>query len=345
MFEVFIFTNGIFLGILLLLLPSPIRRANVFLALFLISQSVEVAPDLFDEDSALLPETAFLTIPLLFYYVQLLIHQKIRQSQWLYLIPALLTNVLLWLPVEDPDEAALLTQVLISIPFYGFNLYLLFSMHRNITRHQSGLMDQFASLELRTLQWVKGLVVIFLAFHFVWIFEDILLLSGTEAWVLAVVSEVLTLLSVFWVGYHGLRQKESQTEIRTDEEKAGVPILDKSDEEEFERVKAQILAHKLYLNQELTLRLLAQQVNMNEKKLSLWINQFTESNFYHLINQFRVAEFKEQLAAPENKNYSLLGIAQNAGFRNKSTFYKAFKELEGITPNEYKKSLNQALKV
>ncbi|MCE7994712.1 MAG: AraC family transcriptional regulator [Roseivirga sp.] len=345
MFEVFIFTNGIFLGILLLLIPSRIKKANVFLALFLISQSFELAPDLFEEDSPLLPETAFLTIPLLFYYVELLISQKIRRGQWLFLIPAVITNALLWVALPEPDEVAVLTEVLVSIPFYGFNLYLLFKMHRSISRHQFGLMDQFASLELRTLKWVKGLVIIFLAFHFVWILEDILLLTGLEAVPLMIISEVLTLLSVFWVGYHGLRQKESPAERPAVPEKANPVLYDKNDEKQFENVKAQIASNKLYLNQELTLRLLAQQVNMNEKKLSLWINQFTNSNFYHLINQYRVAEFKTQLSAPENKNYSLLGIAQNAGFRNKSTFYKVFKELEGITPNEYKKGLKNASKV
>lgn len=345
MFEVFIFTNGIFLGILLLLLPSAIKKANVFLALFLISQSFELAPDLFEEDSPLLPETAFLTIPLLFYYVQLLINQKINQPQWLFLIPAVITNALLWIPIPEPGEIAILTEVLVSIPFYGFNLYLLFKMHRSISKHQSGLMDQFASLELRTLKWVKGLVVIFLAFHFVWVLEDILRLTGLEAIPLIVISEVLTLLSVFWVGYHGLRQKESQTEAPVSVERTSADLFDKNDEKEFEKVKVKIEANKLYLNQELTLRLLAQQVNMNEKKLSLWINQFTDSNFYHLINQYRVAEFKTQLSAPENKNYSLLGIAQNSGFRNKSTFYKVFKELEGITPNEHKKRIKSTLKV
>lgn len=95
MFEIFIFTNGVFPGILLLLLPSGIKKANVFLALFLISQSFESAPDLFEEDSPLLPETAFLTIPLLFYYVQLLINQKINRAEWLFVIPALITNALL----------------------------------------------------------------------------------------------------------------------------------------------------------------------------------------------------------------------------------------------------------
>lgn len=339
MFEVFIFTNGIFLGILLLLLPSRIRKANIFLALFLISQSFELAPDLFDEDSPLLPETAFLTIPLLFYYVQLLINQRVKRGQWLFLIPALITNALLWISIPEPDEIAVLTEVLVSIPFYGFNLYLLFRMHRSISKHQSGLMDQFASLELRTLKWVKGLVIIFLAFHFVWVLEDILRLTGLEAFPLAIASETLTLLSVFWVGYHGLRQKTSQTEMVQVDEKPVTPLIDKGDEMEFENVKLKIVNNKLYLNQELTLRLLAQQLNMNEKKLSLWINQFTKSNFYNLINRYRVEEFKAQLSDPENKNYSLLGIAQNSGFRNKSTFYKAFKDLEGITPNEYKKSL------
>ena len=37
------------------------------------------------------------------------------------------------------------------------------------------------------------------------------------------------------------------------------------------------------------------------------------------------------------KNYSLEGIAQESGFKSKSTFNTLFKKMNGITPSEYRK--------
>ena len=35
---------------------------------------------------------------------------------------------------------------------------------------------------------------------------------------------------------------------------------------------------------------------------------------------------------------NLTGIAEKVGFNSRSTFFSAFKQLEGITPNEFKKA-------
>lgn len=342
MFELFIFTNGIFLGVLLLVQRSELRRANVFLALCLISLSLELALDLFEEENLPFPETSFFTVPLLYFYALRIVKGVLKPIQWLWLIPGVVVNGIVLLSTES--EPPLYLILLMLIPFYAFNLYLLFSVHQIIVSHQQRLKRQYTNLESRTLFWVRGLVQIFLVFHFVWILDDSLLLAQIDLPPLALLAQLLTLSTIFWVGYFGLGQRESgliiSEPIDSPEPNTPEPGWQEEERAHFEKVLEQLEQHKLYLNQELTLRLLAQQLDVNEKKLSFWINQFTENNFYHLINQYRVAEFKRQLTIPENTNFSLLGIAQNSGFRNKSTFYKVFKELEGITPNDYKKRLS-----
>ena len=341
MFEVFIFTNGLFLGVLLLIQRSELRKANLFLALFLISLSLEIAPDLFEEENFPIPETSFFTVPLLFLYAQQIIKGQIRWPQWLWLLPGLVVNIITL--VMSVGEPSMLVIIILIIPFYAVNLFLLFKLKAQIALHQLQLKTQYTNLDARTLSWMRGLVLIFLIFNFVWILDDGLLLAEIDFPQLALLAEFLTLISVFWVGYYGMGQKGSSLtvpETSTKETPKQESVPDETEKKQFDEALSQLEDHKLYLNQELTLRMLAQQLDVNEKKLSAWINQYTESNFYQLINQYRVAEFKKQLAEPANRNFSLLGIAQNAGFRNKSTFYKVFKELEGITPNDYKKGLS-----
>ena len=344
MFEVFIFTNGIFLGVLLLIQRSELRNANLFLAFSLISLSLELAPDLFEEEADLLPDTSFFTVPLLFLYAQRIMQGRLKARLWLWLVPGIIVNIVTLIITDEPPDLWLI--ILLLVPFYAFNLYLLFSLHRRIILHQRQLKEQYANLETRTLSWIRGLVIIFLIFHFVWILDDGLLIMDFDFQVLPLIAQLLTLAAVFWVGYHGFGQRASALFLTAKVEKSSANMNETKGAEEmeqqFELVLSKLKQNKLYLNQELTLRLLAQQVGVNEKRLSAWINKFTENNFYHLINQYRIAEFKEQLAQPENQNFSLLGIAQNSGFKNKSTFYKVFKELEGITPNDYKKRLSEA---
>ncbi len=180
---------------------------------FLFSLSFELLPDLFEEE-VYLPETSFLTVPLLFLYVNQLIHARVRPVTYFLLFPFLLSNVLVeFIPLGEEPE--LLTELLSQLPFYAFNLYLLLRMYSSISRHQLNLEEQFANLDRRTLKWVKGLVWIFLTFHLIWVLEDFLRFSGLDSPIPALISEVLTLLSVFWVGYHGLSQLESNIETST----------------------------------------------------------------------------------------------------------------------------------
>ncbi|HSZ25188.1 MAG TPA: helix-turn-helix domain-containing protein, partial [Cytophagaceae bacterium] len=53
----------------------------------------------------------------------------------------------------------------------------------------------------------------------------------------------------------------------------------------------------------------------------------------------RVEEFKQKLKDPANKRFSLEGLAFECGFGSKASFQRAFLKNMGITPSEYRKSL------
>jgi AraC-like DNA-binding protein len=63
-------------------------------------------------------------------------------------------------------------------------------------------------------------------------------------------------------------------------------------------------------------------------------------SYYDFINQYRIEEFKNRLADPESERYNLLSIAFDSGFQSKGTFNSIFKKFTGMTPSEYKASLN-----
>ncbi len=98
-----------------------------------------------------------------------------------------------------------------------------------------------------------------------------------------------------------------------------------------------MMGDKPYLNPDLSLAILAQQLEIKEKELSELLQKGFDSSFYAFINQYRLNEVKEMLRDPENDRFTNFALAQQAGFSSKSTFFHLFKKHVGMTPGAYKK--------
>ncbi|MEL6357191.1 MAG: PAS domain-containing protein, partial [Bacteroidota bacterium] len=109
----------------------------------------------------------------------------------------------------------------------------------------------------------------------------------------------------------------------------------------YERIREIIIEEKVYLDPYLSLRKLAVMVDTNTKYLSQVINHFTGDNFLSFVNSFRVEAVKKRIAMGEHRELTFFGVAQQCGFKNKSTFYKVFRDHTSQTPNGYAKALLQ----
>ena len=103
--------------------------------------------------------------------------------------------------------------------------------------------------------------------------------------------------------------------------------------------KLERLMHEeqLYMSGNLTLRSLAQSVDLHANKLSWLINEVIGKNFNEYINGLRVEAFKKKAMEPTYSHYSLLGIAYECGFTSKSVFNDFFKKSEGMPPSAWLK--------
>jgi len=95
---------------------------------------------------------------------------------------------------------------------------------------------------------------------------------------------------------------------------------------------------KLFLNPEISLRSLSEELGINPNKLSKFINDNLETNFNELVNGYRLNHFKEIAVKPENKYLTLLGLAFDSGFNSKTVFNTFFKKVEGVTPKQWLKN-------
>lgn len=103
----------------------------------------------------------------------------------------------------------------------------------------------------------------------------------------------------------------------------------------YDQLKQLLETDKLYLNPELSLKTVADLLNTNTKYLSQVVNHQAGINFQQFINLYRVKEAKYKIVKDSFSNLTLYGIALQCGFKNKSTFYKVFKEVTGYTPKDF----------
>lgn len=92
---------------------------------------------------------------------------------------------------------------------------------------------------------------------------------------------------------------------------------------------------KIHLDPDLSLKQTADRLMTNTKYLSQVVNQFTGNNFQQFVNTYRIEAVKAKINDPQFKNLTLYGISLYCGFKNKSTFYKVFKEITGLTPKAF----------
>ena len=91
----------------------------------------------------------------------------------------------------------------------------------------------------------------------------------------------------------------------------------------------------------MTLSVLAEALRMSPNHLSQVLNERLNRNFFDFINERRVEEVKKRLAMSEYEHYTLLAIAEDCGFKSKSSFNSIFKRFTEMTPSQYKKSLKE----
>ena len=109
----------------------------------------------------------------------------------------------------------------------------------------------------------------------------------------------------------------------------------------FNEISRIIDVEKRFKNPEFNIKELSKIIGISTKELSEFFNEEMSISFNTYINQKKIEEFKSLLIHDSEETYSLEGMALNAGFNSKATFYRIFKKLEGVTPTQYRDSIRK----
>ena len=111
-----------------------------------------------------------------------------------------------------------------------------------------------------------------------------------------------------------------------------------TDNIQIKKLQTLMTEDKLYKQEGITIRQLAETMGMQEYRLRQLINQtMGYRNFNDFLNGYRITEACRRLSSLDEKDIAVLTIALDTGFRSLSAFNRAFKERISMTPSLYRK--------
>jgi len=113
--------------------------------------------------------------------------------------------------------------------------------------------------------------------------------------------------------------------------------LSETDKSEYlHKLNAYVETHKPFLNPDITLESLANEISVNPRILSQIINETFRKNFKSYILEYRIKESMQILADSKYRDLTILEILYQVGFNSKSAFNNQFKLFTNLTPIEYR---------
>jgi adenylate cyclase len=96
-----------------------------------------------------------------------------------------------------------------------------------------------------------------------------------------------------------------------------------------------------YLDPELSLRSLAQLLDLPPNHMSQLLNEGFDKNFSEFVNAYRLDTFKQKATEPANQQFTIMSLAYDSGFNSKTVFNTFFKKQLGKTPTAYWKEVKK----
>jgi AraC-like DNA-binding protein len=145
-------------------------------------------------------------------------------------------------------------------------------------------------------------------------------------WLLALLS-ILAIMTFLY----GMRRRRAAKSLVTNSP-------DSANDELVRRICTLMEEQKLYLNSELKLNDVADALNTNRNVISSCINSQRGCSFSQFVSGYRIDYAKELMRRQPDIKVSEVWMA--SGFSTETSFFRTFKTVTGMTPNEFKQKID-----
>jgi len=236
---------------------------------------------------------------------------------------------------------------------------------REIGQHFRRIGNYLSDIEAQRLRWIRFIVWSLLVY--VLILHIIQLLKSPLGYQLVnFMSAALNVSVLLYTAISGIKQfaldfpertppeeypqEEEEQEKATTLESANTKRDSSSKEAEarspimaanYDRLLKIMVEERPYLDSKLTIVDLAKKLRLGSRTTSRLINAYSGTNFNKFVNKYRVNRAKELLEDPAFSHLSMEGVAREAGFNSRGTFYKIFKADTNLSPARYLSKKNR----
>jgi len=305
--------------------------------------------------------------PIFYFYVKSLVesHFSFRKRDLFHLLPFLFLSLLRVIFLPESVTTSLYGNNSYQFVFLVFiiligsiTLLYWFATFRSVLQHQKNILEFFSNKsDNKSLKWVLPFMLcvllsnllFFLTPRFQIFFPSV---ENTVFWLQHFNFAMMGYLLLYFglnqpIIFNEYHQKQDKTE-QTHSKYAKSSLAQQSLEKYASQIEAHLEKSKPFTNPEYNLQLMSNELDISRQNLSQTINEVFNKNFYQLVNEYRVDEFKKLSVYPKYTHLTLFGVAIEAGFNSKSSFNRIFKEVTSLTPSQYikeKKLQNNAQQI
>ena len=209
-----------------------------------------------------------------------------------------------------------------------------FLFRREYHRYELQMDKFFSDDDSRRLLWVKRSFYVALAIGVLALIYALLPVATVAAVFMTIVIVFYTVFGVRFINYalqfQTIEVAITNSSMVTEDEE------NKVDEGLMQRIDSLMEQDKLFCKSDLSVLDVAERLGERPRTVSAVISAFRQINFKTYINEFRVQEAKRLLDEDRRNVRTIDAIASEAGFANRSTFYRVFKQSQGISPTAYR---------
>lgn len=349
------FSQSLFASILMLAkrkvsIPDKILTAWLILLAF---EFLTCALDYVNFEIPLMSSSFLLFNPAFYLYTRSLVEPtfKLNKNQILHLLPFIFFESVAYL-IKEPFSVS--GFFIINQNFWfrmAFSIasvlsWLLYNWATLsvIMKHRKRLMNEFSTIESnKKLSWLFFIVIFY---NFFCVFSIVIAVAVIVFRIEYPLSPVYNysalLLMSYILGFYGLRQGTIFMDIEIVEINKGKYLNSTLNEKRKKEIEIMILEHfsknKPYLNPELDMNSISDVLKIPKYQITEVLNNCINKNFFSFVNEYRVNAVREMLK--KNKEYSIEDIGYECGFNSKSSFFTVFKKITGMTPMQFRNTID-----
>ena len=357
-----IFTS-VFFAFFLLHVKSSNQVGNIFLSIFLIIRTIDILPSTFSfleltpfVDVLRMDFGAFFQAPLLFLFLLSIIYSdfKLSSKHLLLLIPFILSTLIL-LPrfyLANESEQLLFyndyTHTLEGKLSYTLahlqNLMYIVITFVLLAKYKKIFLENYSKSTETNYKWLFQMNIICLLLFIFALIKNIYRFGSHFGLIsiLRLSTSIIMLGFTCWLILKALNAPKLFRGISSNLQLASSLRINNINSESHlldakkKELQKFMLENEPYLNSDLTIKSLANQMKTEERELSVLINTALNVNFYEFINLYRINKAKVLLKDEKYSKHTILEILYQVGYNSKSSFNTAFKKATGITPSDYR---------